>query len=108
MTTPHQFYCGNAGGNPTTYNNFQYNMLETSPNATHICLLTYVSNTTIQPQSNCFLPTAQSQLTDDVEGDMEEFDECGIPAAAGNGGALSMAAGSLVLSVAMLLNFITS
>lgn len=67
MTTPHQFYCGNPGSNPTINNAFPYNMLETSPNPTHICLLTYISDVNSQPQSNCFLPTVQSQLTDDMD-----------------------------------------
>ena len=76
MTTPHQFYCGNPGG-PFIDNNFQFNMLETSPNLTHICLLTYVS-ANIQPQSNCFLPTVQFQVTNDTDIDDECDDFSGV------------------------------
>ena len=100
MTTPHQFYCGNPGGNPSTDNTFQLNMLQTSPNATHICLLTYVSSN-IQPQSNCFLPTTQFQLTDDMDvddGDCDDSTEVAI-----TGGAFHMTMSSFVFTAAVLL-----
>ena len=99
MTTPHQFYCGTPGG-PFIDNNFQFNMLETSPNLTHICLLTYVS-ANIQPQSNCFLPTVQFQVTNDMDID-DEYDDLN----AGDGGAFSVVASSFVLTAATLLCFI--
>ena len=98
MTTPHQFYCGNPGGSPSIDNHFQFNILETSPNATHICLLTYVSPNT-QPQSNCFLPTRQSQLISDMNVD----DDCVDFTADANGGAFCMAASSFVFAAAALL-----
>ena len=99
MTTPHQFYCGNPRGNPSIDNAFQFNMLETSPNATHVCLLTYVSSN-IQPQSNCFLPTTQSQLTDEMDIDDDECDDFTADA---TGGAFCMAASSFVFTAAALL-----
>ena len=99
MTTPHQFYCGNPGGNPSIDNAFRFNMLETSPNATHICLLTYVSTNT-QPQSDCFLPTVQSQLTDDMDVD----DDCDDSTAVTTGGAgFCIATSSFVFAAAALL-----
>ena len=107
--TPHRFYCGNAGGaQPTIYTNFQYNMLETSPNSTHICLLTYVSATSIQPQANCFqyLPTAtvQSQTADD---EAVPDDECGIGVDEDiDGGALPVVVSYFVLATTMLLYFV--
>ena len=98
MTTPHQFYCGNPG-NPSIDNAFQFNMLETSPNATHICLLTYVSPNS-QPQSDCFLPTVQSQLTDDMDVD----DDCDDSTAVTTGGAgFCMATSSFVFAAVALL-----
>ena len=103
MTTPHQFYCGNPGGNPTINDTFQYNMLQTSPNNTHICLLTYVSANNIQPQSNCFsyLPTSEYQLTNE-----EEFDEECDPGLSSSGSTLSMVASFFVFTTTTLFSFL--
>ena len=77
---PHQFYCGNpAGTPPTNYNNYPYNMLETSPDPANICLLAYWSGN-VQPLANCFLPTVQSQLSNDTDCDEEDD---GVDASAG-------------------------
>ena len=86
MTTPHQFYCGNPGGSPTINNSFPFNMLQTSPNNTHRYLLTYVSATSVLPQSDCFpyLPTFQYQLASD-----DDFDEECDDGSLSGGGALS-------------------
>lgn len=106
-TTPHQFYCGNSGGaQPTIYTNFQYNMLETSPDSTHICLLTYVSDTSTQPQPNCYVPTAtvQSQTVDD---EAVPDDECGIGVdEAIDGGALPVVVSYFVLATTTFLYFV--
>ena len=99
-TTPHQFYCGNPGGNPSIDNAFQFNMLETSPNATHICLLTYVSTNT-QPQSDCFLPTVQWQFTDDMDVD-DDCDDSTAVAVTGRA-SFCMVSSSFVFTTAALL-----
>ena len=88
---PHQFYCGNGRYlPPTDCANYQYNILETSPSDTHICLLTYVSDVTIQPVAACFQPTFQPQLANGTSYEVEECDA----STAEDGDALCMAASS--------------
>ena len=81
-------------------------MLETSPNSTHICLLTYVSATSTQPQANCYVPTAtvQSQTVDD---EAVPDDECGIGVdEAIDGGALPVVVRYFILATTTLLYFV--
>ena len=104
MTAGHQFYCGN-GRNfpPSDFNNFQYNILETSPSETDICLLTYISNINIQPQADCWEPMLQAQqLTNETT--YEE--ECEANSPAEGGGALCVAASYFFLATLALLCFI--
>ena len=103
MTTPHQFYCGNPRGSPTINNSFPFNMLQTSPNSTHICLLTYISATNVLPQSDCFpyLPTFEYQLASDDDFD-EECDD-GSPS---GGGALSTTTNLFALTAAIMFSFV--
>lgn len=102
MTTPHQFYCGNPGGNPTINDKFTYNMLQTSPNNTYIYLLTCVSATNVQPQSNCFsyLQTFEYQLANE-----EDFDEECDPGLSSSGSTLSMVASFFVFTTLTLISF---
>lgn len=102
MTTAHTFQCGNPGGTPTVNTVFRYNMLGTSMNATYICLLTYVSSTSSQPQKNCFPPNSgyrsieQPLSTDDANnGECDDED----------GGALSMIPTSLAIGIFVIVVF---
>ena len=101
---PHPFYCGNGPFLPTDYANYRYNILETSPNDTDICLLTYESDVTIQPVAACIQPMfqAQTQFTNETAYSEEE---CNDPTAEG-GGALCVAASYFVLATVILLCFI--
>ena len=98
---PHQFYCGNPpSGSPTPDNDFPYNMLQTSPNNTHICLLTYVSTTSVLPNSNCFIPS--STFDYQVTGDDDFDEECDDGSLSG-GGVLSTTTSLFVLTTAVVL-----
>ena len=101
IAPPHQFYCGNPDGDPSNYSNYRFNILETSPDPYNICLLMYWSSTNVQPLANCFLPTVQSQLSNDTDCDEEDD---GVDASAG--GTLPTIASIFVLTVATLLYFI--
>ena len=103
MTTPHQFYCGNPAGSPTINNSFPFNMLQTSPNDTHICLLTYVSASNVLPQSDCFpyLPTFEYQLASD-----DDFDEECDDGSPNGGGALSTTTNLFVLTTEIMFSFV--
>ena len=105
---PHHFYCGNGRYLPPTDDaNFRYNVLETSPNDTYICLLTYVSDVTIQPVEACFQPESrQTQFTNETTSETAyEVEECD-DFTAENGGAVCMAANYFVLATVTLLCFI--